>query len=61
MDVIYWLIPIAVGLLAIAVAAFVWAVKSEQYSDLDSPAYRILFDDDKAVDSQANSEKSTND
>lgn len=46
MEIIYWLIPVAVMLLAIAIAAFVWAVKSEQYSDLESPAYKILFDDD---------------
>ncbi len=46
MEIIYWLIPVAVMLLAIAVAAFIWAVKSDQYSDLESPAYKILFDDD---------------
>lgn len=46
MEVMYWLIPVALCLLAVAIAAFVWAVKSDQYSDLDSPAYKILFDDD---------------
>ncbi len=46
MEVLYWLIPIALFILVIAIAAFVWAVKSDQYSDLESPAYKILFDDD---------------
>ncbi len=48
MQVMYWLIPVAILLLAIAIAAFVWAVRNDQYSDLDSPAYKILFDDDSA-------------
>jgi cbb3-type cytochrome oxidase maturation protein len=50
LEIIYWLIPIAILLLAIAIAAFVWAVKSDQYGDLESPAYKILFDDDSNGD-----------
>ncbi|WP_144393656.1 cbb3-type cytochrome oxidase assembly protein CcoS [Pleionea sediminis] len=46
MEVMYWLIPVAILLLAVAIAAFIWAVKNDQYSDLESPAYKILFDDD---------------
>nr|WP_256489346.1 cbb3-type cytochrome oxidase assembly protein CcoS [Pleionea sp. CnH1-48] len=46
MEVIYWLIPVAIIFLSVAIAAFVWAVKNDQYSDLESPAYRILLDDD---------------
>ncbi|WMS87146.1 cbb3-type cytochrome oxidase assembly protein CcoS [Pleionea litopenaei] len=46
MEIMYWLIPVAIFILAIAIAAFIWAVKSDQYSDLESPAYKILFDDD---------------
>lgn len=46
MDILYLLIPLAVVIMIIAVAAFMWAVKSGQYEDLDGPAYRILMDDD---------------
>ncbi len=30
--------------------AFLWAVKSGQYDDTESPAMRMLFDDTKPVD-----------
>lgn len=46
MDVIYFLIPLAMLLLAAAIAAFLWAVKHEQFDDLDREAHRILFDED---------------
>ncbi len=49
MEVMYWLIPVALLLLIVAISAFTWAVKSDQYSDLESPAYKILFDDDSAA------------
>ena len=46
MDVLYLLIPLAIVILAIAVWAFMWAVKSGQFDDLEGPAHRILMDDD---------------
>lgn len=46
MDILYLLIPLAVIIMIIAVAAFMWAVKSGQYEDLEGPAHRILMDDD---------------
>jgi cbb3-type cytochrome oxidase maturation protein len=47
MNVIYFMIPIALGLVVLAVWAFFWAVKSDQFDDLDSPGMSILFDDDQ--------------
>ena len=47
MTIIYVLIPIGLALLIAAVAAFFWAVKSGQFDDLDTPAWRILMDDDE--------------
>lgn len=47
MDIIYVLVPLSIALLAIAVAIFFWAVKGGQFDDLDSPAHKILFDDDE--------------
>lgn len=47
MDIIFLLIPLALVLLVVAVAAFFWAVRSDQFEDLDREASRILFDEDK--------------
>ncbi|MBK8456095.1 MAG: cbb3-type cytochrome oxidase assembly protein CcoS [Phyllobacteriaceae bacterium] len=38
------LIPIALGLGALGLVAFVWSLKSGQYEDLDGAAHRILDD-----------------
>jgi cbb3-type cytochrome oxidase maturation protein len=43
---ILYLIPIALLLGLIGLAAFLWALKSGQYDDLDGAAQRILFDDE---------------
>lgn len=40
------LIPVALFLGAIGLAAFVWALRSGQFDDLDGAAMRILNDDD---------------
>ena len=48
MSGILYLIPIAVLLGLIGLAAFLWTLKSGQYEDLDGAAHRILFDDDHA-------------
>jgi len=47
MDIIYVLIPLSIVLLAIASAVFFWAVRSGQFDDMDSPAHRILYDEDE--------------
>lgn len=47
MSVIYILLPLGILFGAVAVWAFVWATKSGQYDDLDTPRYRMLFDDDR--------------
>ena len=46
MSGILYLIPIALLLGLIGLVAFLWALKSGQYDDLDGAAQRILFDDD---------------
>ncbi|WP_300273260.1 cbb3-type cytochrome oxidase assembly protein CcoS [Halomonas sp.] len=47
MSILYLLIPLSLILLGLAVWAFFWAVKHDQFEDLEGPAYRILFDDDE--------------
>jgi len=46
MNILYLLIPLALVLLGIAIWAFMWAVRSGQFEDLEGPAHRILMDDD---------------
>ncbi|NQZ51228.1 MAG: cbb3-type cytochrome oxidase assembly protein CcoS [Moritella sp.] len=46
MEIIFMLIPIAMIFVAIAVAIFFWAVKSDQFEDLEREGSNILFDDD---------------
>lgn len=45
MDVLLWLIPVAVFLGFLGLMAFLWALKTGQFDDLDGAAHRILFED----------------
>lgn len=50
MSIIYILIPIAILLTALGIYLFFWAVKSEQFDDLEKQGMSILFDDKTADD-----------
>ena len=39
------LIPVALLLGALGLAAFLWSLKSGQYDDMEGPAWRVLDDD----------------
>lgn len=45
MSVIVLLIIFSILVALIFLVAFIWAVRSGQYDDMDSPSVRILFDD----------------
>ena len=47
MDVIFLLIPLALVLVVVIVWIFMWAVRTDQFDDLEGPAHRILMDDDE--------------
>lgn len=47
MDVLIYLIPIALGLGLAGLLGFLWALRNGQFEDLDGAAYRILRDDEK--------------
>jgi cbb3-type cytochrome oxidase maturation protein len=47
MSVLLYLIPVALILGLIGLAAFIWSLTSGQYDDLDGAARRILLDDDE--------------
>lgn len=46
MNALLFLIPLALALGLAGLVAFLWALKSGQFDDLDGAAHRILFDDD---------------
>jgi cbb3-type cytochrome oxidase maturation protein len=45
MTILYVIIPIAIILVSSFVFFFIWAVKTEQFDDLETPAHKILIDD----------------
>jgi cbb3-type cytochrome oxidase maturation protein len=47
MNVLIYLIPVALLLGLLGLAAFIWSLKSGQYDDLDGAAQRILMDDEE--------------
>jgi cbb3-type cytochrome oxidase maturation protein len=47
MEVLFILIPVSLLLIGLAIAAFLWAVDSGQFEDLDRQGYEILFGDDE--------------
>ena len=46
MNVLVYLVPVALGLGLTGLAAFLWSLRSGQYDDIDGAAVRILPDDD---------------
>jgi cbb3-type cytochrome oxidase maturation protein len=46
MNVLVYLVPLALMLGLTGLVAFLWSLKSGQYDDLDGAAVRILPDDD---------------
>ena len=47
MNVIYYLIPVAIIFVVLGVIAFFWATKTEQFEDLEKQGLSILMDDDE--------------
>jgi len=46
MDVLVYLVPVALGLGLVGLAAFFWSLKNRQYEDLEGASLRMLSDDD---------------
>ena len=46
MNALLILIPVALALGLLGLAAFLWSLRSGQFDDLDGAAVRILFDDE---------------
>ena len=46
MTVLLYLVPMALALGLTGLAAFLWALRTGQYEDMDGAALRVLSDDD---------------
>lgn len=46
MAVLYLMVPIALVLAGAGVWAFLWSVRSGQYDDVETPAIRVLLDNE---------------
>ena len=49
MDIILMLIPAALMFSVVALLVFRWAVKSDQYDDMEGESYRILMDNEDMI------------
>lgn len=49
MTALAWLIPVALGLGGVGLAAFLWSLRSGQFDDLEGASWRALDDDPLAL------------
>lgn len=52
MDILIYLIPIALTLGLVGLGGFLWTLRNNQYDDLEGAAHRILLDDEEDEMSQ---------
>jgi cbb3-type cytochrome oxidase maturation protein len=46
MNILIILIPLALAMGALGLGAFLWAMKSRQFEDVEGAAWRIIYDED---------------
>lgn len=56
MEVLVYLVPMALALGALGLAGFLWSLKSGQFDDLDGAAWRAIADDEPATGDHAGRE-----
>ena len=56
MNVLVYLVPMAIGLGLIGLLAFLWAMKTGQFEDLEGAAWRAISDDDLPDDRRERAE-----
>ena len=49
MSYLAWLVPVALGMGLVGLAAFLWSMRSGQYHDLDGAAERVLLQEGQAT------------
>jgi cbb3-type cytochrome oxidase maturation protein len=55
MSVLYIVLPLALIVVGVAIAAFLWAARRGQFDDLETPAVRALHDDAPAKSRESKS------
>jgi len=50
LDILFLLIPASLVLAGVALLLFIWAIRTGQFDDLETPAIRVLFDDPPGPD-----------
>jgi len=45
MSVLYLVVPVALVIVAVALGGYVWAVRSGQMDDLETPGIRVIRDE----------------
>ena len=53
MNIFYLLIGVSLLAALIFLAAFIWAVKSGQFEDNETPSIRVLFDDEPLANNES--------
>jgi len=53
MEVLVFLVPLAIVLGGLGLAAFLWSLRNGQYDDLDGAAWRAIADEEPAEDAVA--------
>lgn len=53
MEVLIYLVPLALALGFLGLLGFLWSLRSGQYEDLDGAAWRAISDDDPPADRPA--------
>lgn len=61
MEIVILLVPLAILLVALGVAAFLWALRRGQFDDLDSPQWRVVFDDQRERPGKKDKDTDTDD
>jgi cbb3-type cytochrome oxidase maturation protein len=47
MEIVFVLLPLSLFLAGGALLGYLWSVRSGQFDDLDTPAHRILIDEEE--------------
>lgn len=59
MNIFYLLIGVSLVAALIFLAAFIWAVRSGQFDDNETPSMRVLFDDDSEIETKEEEKQTT--
>ena len=46
MEIVFVLLPLSIILAGVFLAAYIWSVRNKQFDDLNTPAVRILADEE---------------